>query len=183
MIYNANKIIKREWEVLRLSFEMCGDIGEVNLDNLKNIRWVIGVEYEKLISQIIEMDEKLPQYGYATQEALNVLTLLVSIAAKKLGLRKELATAFGMGYGFARTGLVSYHRLEPKQVLFYKMFFPQGGVRILDLEFDPRFVKEKLVIVFNRFMSWQNNPQLYKEDIARCQNIGELWKAWDEANE
>jgi hypothetical protein len=178
------QIITREWEDLRCSFEMCGDIGDFNYEDLKDFKWLIGEEYEWLISKIIKMDEKLSQYGYATSEALYVFTVLAMMAAKRLGLNSEnLAFNFGMGYGFVRTGLISYDRLEPKQVLFYKIFFPLGGTWDMFWGFDPYLVKEKLSIVFHRFMSWQINPQHYKEDFARSQNIEELWKAWEEANE
>ncbi|MGB7291458.1 MAG: hypothetical protein WBD99_04720, partial [Thermodesulfobacteriota bacterium] len=169
------QLITREWEDLRYCFEMCGDIGDVTFEDLKDIKWLVGEEYESFISKIIKMDEKLSQYGYATSEALYVFTVLAMMAAKRLGLISEnLAFNFGMGYGFVRTGLISYDRLEPMQVLFFKIFFPLGGTWDIYWGFDPCLVKEKLSIVFNRFMSWQNNPQGYKEDFARGQNIGEL---------
>jgi hypothetical protein len=178
------EIITREWEDLRCSFEMCGDIGDLTLEDLRDIKWLVGEEYEWLISKIIKMDEKVSQNGYATSEAMYVFTVLAMMAARRLGLDSEyLAFNFGMGYGFVRTGLISYDRLEPMQVLFYKMFFPLGGTWNIYWGFDPYLVKEKLSVVFNRFMSWQNNPERYKEDFARSQNIEELWTAWEEANE
>ena len=181
---NTYEIVTREWEDLRASFEMCGDIGDLTFEDLNEIKWLLGEEYEWLISKISKMDEKLSQYGYATPEAMYVFTVLAMIAAKRLGLESEnFAFNFGMGYGFVRTGLISYHRLDPMQVLFYKMFFPLGGTWDIYWGFDPCLVKEKLSIVFNRFMSWQNKPETFKEDFARSQNIEELWTVWGEADE
>lgn len=178
------QIVRREWEALRSAFALCGDIGDFHFEDLRDFKWLIGEEYEWLISKIIKMDEKLSQYGYATSEAMYVFAVLAMMAAKRLGLNSEkFAFNFGMGYGFVRTGLVSYQSLEPMQVLFYRLFFPLGGTWDFYWGIDPSLVQEKLRAVFNRFMSWQNNPKLYKVDIARCDNIGELWKAWDETNE
>ncbi len=159
---------------------MCGDIGDFNPENPGISRWLARQEYEGFISNIIEMDKKLSQYGYSTPEALNVFTILASMAAEKLGLKEELAFAFGMGYGFVRTGLVANHKLEPGQILFCKMFYPLGVN--FNWDFDPSLVKIKLKIVFERFRSWQNNPRLYAQDFVQFQSIGETWKEWNEVN-
>jgi len=183
----AIHIAEREWEGLRRSFEMCGDIGDFNFENIKNHRWLVGKEYESFISSLTEMNRKLSQYGYATPEALDVSIVLASIATEKLGLKNELALAFGMGYGFVRTGFISYYRADPKQILFYKMFFPLG--RAWDLRCDiylnlyPNLIKKKLKIVFEKFKSWQDNPKLYEQDyIQFLQGIEMIWNEWDEMN-
>jgi hypothetical protein len=188
MINKPLEIARREWENLRCSFEMCGDIGDFNPDELTISNLRVGQEYEglRLRSNIIDMDKKLFQYEYSTPEALYVLTILASKAAEQLGLNEELASAFGMGYGFVRTGLVAYHGLEPRQILFYKMFFPFGELTShgdINCDLDPSLVKKKLKIVFERFRSWQNNSQLYTQDFAQFQSIGETWKEWEEINE
>lgn len=175
------EIATREWGNLRCSFEMCGDIGDFNLEDLRISRWFVGQEYEGFISNIIDMDKKLSQYGYSTPEALNVFTVLASMGAEKLGLKEELASDFGMGYGFVRTGLPAYTQLEPRQILFYKLFYPSGV--FFNWYFDPSLIKKKLKIVFERFRSWQNNPQLYTQDFAQFQSIAEAWKEWEEINE
>ena len=181
MIDRAILLAKRQWENLRFYFEMCGDIGDFDFDDLKNCRWFSEQEcHEVFIANIFYMDKKLPQYEYATPEALNVFTVLASKAAEKLGLKEELALAFGMGYGFVQTGLFSYCRLEPKQILFHKMFYPLG--LICSRDFDPSLVKKKLKIVYERFKSWQDNPQLYLQDLKQFQNIEEVWKEWENAN-
>jgi hypothetical protein len=181
MIDDSIQIAEREWENIRCSFEMCGDIGDFNPENPGISRWLVRQENEGFISNIIEMDKRLSQYAYSTSEALNLFTSLASIAAEKLGLKEELASAFGKGYGFVRTGFVAYHRLEPKQILFCKLFYPIGVS--FNRDFDPSLVKIKLKIVFERFMGWQNNPQLYTQDFAQFQKMGETWKEWNKVNE
>jgi hypothetical protein len=185
----ANKPLEiaiREWGNLRSIFERCGDIGDFNSEDLGSSRWFAGQEYGGFIANILEMDKKISQCGYATSEALNVFAELASNAAEKLGLKEELASAFGMGYGFVRTGLVSYDSLEPMQILFHKMFFPFLGRTFhldFDCDFDHPLVKIKLKFVFERFRSWQNDPMLYTQDFERFQSIGEAWKEWEEINE
>lgn len=181
MIGKADQIARNEWENLRSSFEMCGDIRDFNPEDFRNSRRPFEQDHSWFISNVLEMDRAFTQYGYATREAVNIFTVLASRAAEKLGLNEESASAFGMGYGFLRTGLVQYIKLEPKQVLFYKMFFPLGVN--FDWNSDPSLVKEKLHIVFERFKDWQNNPQHYTRDFAESQETGEIWKEWEEVNE
>jgi hypothetical protein len=180
MMTVSHEIAGREWEHVRHTLEMCGDIGDFNPKDLRNSRWLVRQEYDGLISNFIEMDKKLSQSGYATSEALKALTELASMAAEKLGLTQELASAFGKGYSFVRTGLVAYNKLEPRQILFCKMFYPLGVSSNWD--FNPSLLKTKLKIIFERFRSWQNNPQLYTQDLVQFQSIGETWKEWEEIN-
>lgn len=186
MINKAIQVLRREWESIRCSLDMCGDIGDFNPEDFNTSKWLVEEEYERFKSILAKMDEKLSQYGYATPEALTVLTVLASIAAEKLGLKEKSTSTFGMGYGSVRTGLVVYDRLEPRQILFYKMFCPFGGVQFhwdLNWGFDPYLVKTKLKIIFERFRSWQNNPQLYVQDFEQClQSIEVIWKEWEEVN-
>lgn len=187
MIDKATQIAGKEWGNLRSSLEMCGDIGDFNPHDLaiSNLR-VGGVdEGLRLRSNIIDMDKKLLENEYSTPEALYVLTTLASVAAEQLGLEEELASAFGMGYGFVRTGLVAYHGLGARQMLFHKMFFPFGGLTShgdINCDLDPSLVKTKLKIVFERFRSWQNSPMLYREDVERFRSMNETWKEWEEVN-
>jgi len=106
--------------------------------------------------------------------------VLGSIAAERLGLNEEMASSFGVAYSLVHTGLVAYHTLEPGQILFYKMFYPFGA---MSYDLDPSLIKTKLKIVFERFKSWQNDPQIYTQDIARLQKMADIWKEWDEINE
>jgi hypothetical protein len=180
MIDKAVQIVRREWEKLRQSFEMCGDIGDINLGDPKISKWLVSQAYEGFISNIIEMDRRFPQDGYATLEALNVFTVLGSIAAERLGLNEDMASSFGVSYGFVQTGLFAYHTLEPRQIFFYKIFYPLG---VMSCDLDHSLIKTKLKIVFERFRSWQDNPRTYIQDIARIQKMAEAWKEWNEINE
>ncbi len=188
MIDRATRIARKEWGELRYFLEMCGDIGDFNPEDLTISNLRVGEVNEGLRfrSNIIDMDRKLVQYEYSTPEALYVLTIFASKAAEQLGLEEELASAFGKGYGFVRTGLVANHGLDPRELLFYKMFFPFGGLTNhwdLNCDFDPSMVKTKLKSIFERFISWQKNPLLYEEDFERFQSLWETWKEWQEINE
>ena len=182
-IHKAISILAREWETLRSCFRECGDIGNFNLEDVKRSGFLLGEE-EGFISNVISMDNKRPKYGYATPEALNVCAVLASIAASKLGLEEDFAPAFGKGYGFARTGFISYYRVDPRQILFYKMFFPLGGAWDLYCDVYPNLylnlIKKRLRTVLDKFKNWQNNPELYTQDLMEFQNIGETWKIWAE---
>ncbi len=183
VIDKALGIVRREWENVRCSFEMCGDIGNLNLEKFRTSKWLFEEGFEWFILNVIEMDKKIPQFGYATFEALNVFTILASRAAEKLGFNHELASAFGISYGFVRTGLLLGNRLEPKQAIFCKLFFPLGMGSEFEWNFDSSVVKTKLKAVFEGFRSWQENPQIYIQDFTQFQNIGKTWKEWEEINE
>lgn len=181
VIDKALEIVRREWENVRYSFEACGDIGDFSIENFRTSKWFFEQGFEWFISNVIEMDKKIPQFGYATSEALNVFTILASRAAEKLGFNKELAFAFGIGYGFVRTGLILNNKLGPMQAIFCKVFFPLGMG--FNWNFDSSVVKTKLKAVFEGFRSWQENPQIYVQDLAQFQNIGKVWKEWEEIDE
>lgn len=188
MSYRATQIARREWRDLRYFLELCGDIGDFNPEDLTISNLRVGELNDglRLRSIIIDMDKKRFQYEYSTPEALYVFTILASRAAERLGLEEELACAFGKGYGFVRTGVVAYHGLDPRQLLFYKMFFPFGGLTNhwgINCDFDRSMVQTKLKTIFERFRSWQNNPLLYGEDFERFQSLWENWKEWQEINE
>jgi hypothetical protein len=179
MIGLAHKILKKEWDTLRLYFDDCGDIGEFKFEDLMNSSWPRGEE-EVLIGKIVRMYENFPKYGYASPEAFSVLTILVSNAAEKLGLSKDTAYSFGLGFGFVRTGFISSSKLEPKQILFYKLFFPLGAVVNNYLEFEPSLVKPKIKALFERFKLWDNYPESYFNDYMSYTNMEQSWKDWDE---
>jgi hypothetical protein len=178
MIDKAVQVAGREWENLRSYLEMCGDIGGFDFDDLRDCKWFNERNYhEGFISNIINMQEKLPQCEYATPEAMNVLTVLASKAAERLGLEEDLALAFGMGYGLVQTGLLSGQTVEPRQIIFHRMFYPFGVNP--DWNFAPDLVKKKLKIVYERFRSWQDNPETYGHDLNYFQNMEEAWKEWE----
>jgi hypothetical protein len=181
MIGLSKQILKKEWDTLRLYFDDCGDIGEFKFDDLMNSSWVRGEE-EALIGKTLRMYDSFPKCGYASREAFSVVTILVSSAAEKLGLRKDIAYSFGLGFGLVRTGLISHPELEPKQIIFYKLFFPLGAVVNNYLDFEPSLVKPKIKALFERFKHWDDCPESYLDDYKEYKDIERSWKDWDEIN-
>jgi hypothetical protein len=154
----ALQIAGREWGNIRVSLQGCGDIGEFDSKNYVNGRTALISENSLLFRNLIEMDNKLPTYGYFTQEASYVFTILASKAAERLGLIDELAQTFGRGYSWVRTGWFDSVGIEKqhliKQVIFFKLFFPSLGRDSWD--FSSPEVKTKLKIVSDKFIAWQN---------------------------
>jgi hypothetical protein len=176
-------VIRREWEDLRHNFRMCGDIGEFNFKDFSTSGWLCDEQqYEWFVSKVIGMNEKFSRYGNSTPEALDVVRVLAQRAAEKLGLRVELASAFAKSYACVRTGLIAHYKLGPKQILFYKMYFP-FGVWFDQYFFDPSLTGIKLKAIFEMFRSWQNNPQTYEQDFAWFKSTEKAWKEWEEVNE
>lgn len=137
------EIATREWRNIRVSLEGYSDIGEFDSRKHVNLR---------LALMLIEMDIKLPTYGYFTQEASNVFTSLASGAAEMLGLKGELAKTFGRGYSWVRTGWVDLEYMEKshlvKQIIFFKIFFPFGR-DFISWDFNSPAVKTKLKAVLS----------------------------------
>jgi hypothetical protein len=179
MIGLSKQILKKEWDTLRLYFDECGDIGEFSLEDLMNSAWVRGGE-EALIGRTLSMYESFPKYGYASPEAFSVVTILASNAAEKLGLSKDFAHSFGLGFGFVRTGFISHSELEPKQMIFHKFFFPLGTVANNYLDFEPSLVKPKIKALLERFKLWDACPESYLDDYVAFKDIEQSWKHWDE---
>jgi hypothetical protein len=163
-ILRALQIERREWENIRASLQKCADIGE--FDSKINSRFTLVSESSLLVRNLIEMENKLLAYGYSTQEAAYVFTILASRAGERLGLIGELAQTFGSGYSWVRTGRLSSNETEKhhlKQMIFFKFFFPLGGD--LRWDFNSPLVKVKLRIVFDKFFVWQNDPRIYIQDL------------------
>jgi hypothetical protein len=182
MIGLVKQILKKEWDTLRVYFDNCGDIGEFKFEDLMNSSWVRGEE-EVLIGKTVGMYESFPNEGYASPEAFSVVTILVSSAAEKLGLRKNIAYSFGLGFGFVRTGFISYSELERKQVLFHKLFSPLGAFENNYLDFEPSLVRPKIKALFERFKSWDENSKSFETDYALFAKAAENWKEWDKISE
>ncbi len=178
MIGLAKQIQKKEWDTLRLYFDWCGDIGEFEFEDLMNYSSTAGEE-EVLVGKTVSMYESFPKRGYASPEAFSVVTILASSAAEKLGLSKNIADSFGLGFAFVRTGFISYSELEPKQLLFHRLFFPLGRFANNYLEFEPSLVKPKMKALFERFKSWDENPARFEVDYLLLKKTSENWKEWD----
>src|ERR1700758_4817344 len=166
MINKSLEIARMEWEHIRHSLEMCGDIGEFDPEGfiLDKPTFINNISF--FVANLIEMDEKSMRYGYATPEAQDVFTNLATRALERLGLSKEWALAFGRGYGYIRTGWFGLQEgTEEKQMLFSKMFFPVG--KVFNWDFDSSLVKTKFKTILEKFIGWQNDPQLYINELKQ----------------
>ncbi len=176
-------IAKREWSNLRISLDHCGDIGEFSKEDFmigiieedviirepiisptKSVSGYAPTFYPMyLLKNLILMDEKFDQYGYKTIEALYVFIEFAAKAGEKLGLLGTFSIGFGSGYGYARTGWIGEKGRAEERDIFYQMFF-KGRVDY-DWNFHWTSVRKKLKEIFDRFMTWQNDPKLYERDV------------------
>jgi hypothetical protein len=179
----ALEIAKREWANIGLSLELCGNIGEFCEED-----FMIGVIEEDviireplisptksvsgyaptfypmyLVRNLIIMDEKFPEYGYKTVEALYVFIELATKAVEKLGLVGTFSIGFGSGYGYVRTGWIGEKGRAEERDIFFKMFFK--GRMDYDWDFHWTSVRERLKQIFDKFMAWQNNPKLHEKEV------------------
>jgi hypothetical protein len=178
-VQGAIQIAKREWENIRLSLQVCGDIGEFDSINHLNGSSAIVSETLPLIRSLVEMENKLSTYGYFTSEASYVFTYLASRAGERFGLSYKLAQTFGRGYSWIRTGWFDLGSVEKqhliKQIIFFKLFFPLGR-DFISWDFNSPAVKAKLKAVVYKFAVWQSNPDSYIQDIRECrEQLEPLW--------
>ncbi len=179
-ILGALKIAVREWENIRVSLEMFGDIEDFDTKHYLNNKLTLLPGGLTLARKLIEMEGKLPTYGYLTQEAAYVFTTLASRAVERLGLIGGLAHTFGSGYSWVRTGRFDPSGIEEqkqaiKQLFFYKIFFPLGGY--FNWDFNSPVVKTKLQVVLLKFTTWQDNPGSYLQDVNDYkEQLEPLWR-------
>ena len=177
-------IAQREWENVRSSLELSGDIGEFDKED-----FMIGVIEEDVIirqpllsptksvsgysptfypmyfvGNLLAMDKKLAEEGYSTTEALYVFIEIATRAAERLGLIGSFSMSFGAGYGSARTGWIAEKGYPTERELFVKMFF-KNRKKSYDWDFHWSSVKENLGEIFLKFESWQNDENLYKKEV------------------
>jgi len=177
-------IAQREWENVRSSLELSGDIGEFDKGD-----FMIGVIEEDVIirepllsptksvsvyaptyypmyfvKNLLTMDQKLAKEGYSTIEALYVFVEIATKAAERLGLNGSFSMSFGAGYGSARTGWIAEKGYPLERELFVKMFFRNRNEGY-DWDFFWNSVKENLNGIFIKFQAWQNDECLYKKEV------------------
>ncbi|MGH7800607.1 MAG: hypothetical protein ACREOW_08250 [Thermodesulfobacteriota bacterium] len=162
----AIKIAIREWNNIRRSLEKCGDVGELVPEDVVTDDPILVLTKKFLLftSSLIEMDKELLKYRYRIPEASDVFAALATKSAERLGLARGLGLAFGRGYSYVRTGLLRLQGTELQQTIFFKIFFPQGAD--FNWDFNSSLVKTMFKAVFDKFMRWQNNPQLYAVDMG-----------------
>lgn len=171
LVQNALEIANREWENIRTSLEECGDIGVFNDESQLYDNGSSRIDKcFSLVRSLIEMDSKLPKYGYFTMDAAHVFATLASKAGVTLGLCESLAYKFGCGYSLVRTSCLDRNCVNDiqrhvlKQLLFFKIFYPLGG--FFDWDFDSPAEQLKLELVFHMFTDWQKKPESYRRDLT-----------------
>lgn len=166
-IRSVHQIAKREWENISVSLELCGDIGKFDLARY--------IERDpELIRNLIGMEKKIHRHDYLTREAAYVFTELGKEAGGRLGLKAEMAKAFGGGYSWVRTGWFDLINLEfedldileghlTRKIFFFRLFFPLK--EDFSWLFDSPAVTSNFKSIFERFLSWQRDPVGYDRDL------------------
>ncbi len=177
------EIAEKEWNKIRESLSLCGDIGNfsredfmvgiieedviVRLPKISPTKSVSGYSptfYPMYFIKNIEtMDEKFSEKGYRTTEALYSFIELATKAAERLGLNGTISMAFGVGYANVRTGWIAEKGLQKEREIFEKMFF-SGKFKNYDWECEWTSVKNVLKEIFDKFKSWQEDEALYKKE-------------------
>ncbi|MER3445550.1 MAG: hypothetical protein C4291_01350 [Candidatus Dadabacteria bacterium] len=183
VLEKALKIARREWANIGLSLELCGDIGEFREEDFmvgiieedviikepiisptKSVSGYAPTFYPMyLVRNLTLMDMKFSDYGYKTVEALYVFIELTIKAVERLGLVGTFSAGFGSGYGYVRTGWIGEKGRAEEREIFFKMFFK--GRKNYDWDFNSTWVKERLKLIFDRFMAWQKDPKLYENEV------------------
>ncbi len=122
------------------------------------------------ISNLIAMDEKLKDKGYKTVEALYTYVELATKAAYRLGLEGNLGMGFGCGYGHVRTGWIAEKGLEEERLKFAEIFF-ENRSKDYGWDFHWTSVKKDFKNVFDQFIVWKNNPEIYMKDSSSKSTI------------
>lgn len=183
VLEKALGIARREWANIRLSLELCGDIGEFReedfmvgiieedviikepiLSPTKSVSGYAPTFYPMyLIRNLTLMDMKFSDYEYKTVEALYVFIELTIKAIERIGLVGTFSAGFGSGYGYVRTGWIGEKGRAEEREIFFKMFFK--GRKNYDWDFNSTSVKERLKQIFDKFMAWQKDPKLYETEV------------------
>ncbi|NIX16608.1 MAG: hypothetical protein GWN11_12250 [Candidatus Dadabacteria bacterium] len=177
------QIAEKEWNKIRESLSLCGDIGEFSKED-----FMVGIIEEDVIvrlpklsptksvsvyaptfypmyfiNNIKAMSENFSQKGYRSTQALYSFIELATRAAERLGLRGTLSMAFGVGYANVRTGWIAEKGLQKEREIFEQMFF-SGKFKNYDWEGDWTSVKKVLKEIFDKFSSWQDDEAVYKKE-------------------
>ncbi|MFQ5787271.1 MAG: hypothetical protein ACE5H1_04755 [Thermodesulfobacteriota bacterium] len=180
----ALKIAKREWDNVRESLKLCGDIGEFSEEDFmigiieedmiirepaisptKSVSVYAPTYYPMyLVNNLLVMEKKMADYKYKTVEALYVYIELATKAVERLGLIGTFSMGFGSGYGNVRTGWLAEKGLPEERKVFYNMFFKDNKIDY-DWDFHWTYNVEILKAIYDKFMDWQNDPELYNKEV------------------
>ena len=178
------EIARREWENIRISLKLCGDIREFSEEDFmigiidedviirapeisptKSVSFFAPTYYPMyFIRNLISMDDKLEERGYKTVEALYVFIELATKAVERLGLIGTFSMGFGAGYASVRTGWTAEKGLPVERDIFFNMFF-KDTKKTYEWEFCWTSVAERLETIFNKFLAWQNDQALYRREV------------------
>lgn len=189
-IESAMKTAEREWDNIRASLEMCGDVKRFSARD-----FMVGVMEEDLITKkplysptksvdtnsptyypmylvknLIEMDRHMPERGYHTPQALYCHIELATGAVSDLGLKGTLAMGFACGYAVARTGWTAEKGLRREREFFLDAFFGSSE-RNRDWNFRWHSTKVKMKKIFDRFLAWQKDGRLHETETAEERKI------------
>ncbi len=178
------EIARREWNNVRKSLELAGDIGEFDKED-----FMIGVIEEDviirkpiegytksvsvydptfypmyLVDNLMTMQENFEERGYSAPEALFVFIELATKGAERLGLTGSFAMSFGSGYGNVRTGWIAEKGYPVEREIFSEMFF-RHRKRSYEWDFHWTSVQQKLKSIMDKFKGWQNNEALFKGEV------------------
>lgn len=179
----ALEIAEREWENIRVSLRYCGDTG-----NFSKRDFMFGIIREDVIMRdplhsptksvsvysptyypmyfvrnMLQMDDKLPDVGYRSTEALYAYIELANMSARRLGLKGNLAMGFAAGYGNVRTGWIGEKGWGVERKIFHDIFF-EGKKKDYDWEFFWDSVRKSFKNVFDKFNSWKDDNGLYRKE-------------------
>lgn len=152
-----------EWEKIRTSLRLCGDIGPFEEAHITQGDGFEQEEVADFWQNLADFAETVEEHGYGTLEAMGVYCLLVRLAVRRLGLSGAIATAFANGYSYIRTGWALDTDTSIEQNLFYKMFFQSREDH--GWEFDSPTVQERLKLIFDKFMSWEQDRLYYHDEL------------------
>ncbi len=179
-IARASEIARGEWEKIRVSLALCGDMGDFHGDDFmlgtiseetitreplesptKSVSLYSPTYYPMyLVENLYELREKFHEKNYRTTEALYVYVELVNVAAQRLGLDGTLAMGFASGYANVRTGWIAEKGLSEQSAIFSEMFFSDRPKKY-DWDFHWTSITRKFGEIYEKFVAWQRSPALY----------------------
>ena len=184
-LYKALNIAEREWNKVRLSLSLCGDIGEYSNEDFmigiieddviikhplvsptKSVSFYSPTFYPMyFVDNLVLMDEKCSKAGYKSIEALYVFIELATKAIERLGVYGNLAMAFGSGYGNVRTGWIDEKSFPEERKIFQQIFF-KGKKVDYNWDFHWNSVQLSFKELYDKFITWQNNPEIHKKEAS-----------------
>jgi len=164
------------WEMLRRGLEVAGDTGDFALSDF-NVALLPPRHWHE--RPPLAYNDALILQGYIEQEApspriqhsaalLNLITFLAITAGYRLGLRGQVAIAFGDALGYLATGASGGHGTEFERdaaLVAYGAGLQSvvaGQIAALSIDGDWSIAQEGLRQVHELCTSWQADPDAYQ---------------------